>query len=175
MAKFQPAVDLWDNDTRAALDAGTLRLQPGQWIRTGSVELSRFYSHNPATGHVVAFHGPDGIATRKLRQFVAGQREARNRAIRREVARACRDDEIPPHVRARRDASGKTLNHGGAYPVWSGRGAVPTVGSEVRTQGIVSHVCCVTGYEVCDGWLMLRGYRVADPRKTGNLAGAEIL
>lgn len=87
MARFQPAPDLWDADTRAALDAGTLQIQPGNWIRLGDM-LSRFYRHNPATGHVVAFHGPRGAATRKLREYVAGQREERDaRALRALVRR----------------------------------------------------------------------------------------
>lgn len=72
MARFVPAPDLWDLDTRTALDAGTLKLQPGQWVRTGpGSHLSRFYRHNPATGHVVAFHGPAPHATRKLLAYVA--------------------------------------------------------------------------------------------------------
>lgn len=75
MARYQKAPDLWDPTTREALDAGKLVLQPGQWVQLGPDMLSRFYRHNPATGHVVAFHGPNGAATRKLRAYVAGQRE----------------------------------------------------------------------------------------------------
>lgn len=80
MARYQTAPDLWDAATRARLDAGTLQLQPGQWIRLGDM-LSRFYRHNPATGHVVAFHGPKGKATRQMREYVAAGKElARSRA-----------------------------------------------------------------------------------------------
>lgn len=77
MARFQTAPDLWDADTRAALDAGILVLQPGQWFRLGAGgQLSRFYRHNPATGHVVAFHGRNGWATRKMREYVKAGRDA---------------------------------------------------------------------------------------------------
>lgn len=71
MARYLPAVDLWHAPTREALDAGRLSLQPGQWIKAGPGPLSRFYRHNPATGHVVAFHGPHGAATRKMRAYIA--------------------------------------------------------------------------------------------------------
>ena len=49
---------------------------------------------------------------------------------------------------------------------------MPPVGVEVRAIG--GAICCVTGYEVESGFLMVRGYRVADG-KAGNLAGAEII
>ena len=71
MARYIPAPDLWDPATRADLDAGRLILQPGQWIKCGSRALSRFYRHNMATGHIVAFHGPAPHATRKLRSYIA--------------------------------------------------------------------------------------------------------
>ena len=74
MAKYQPTVDLWDAASRAALDAGEIVLQPGQWIKCGPGARSRFYRHNPATGHVVAFHGANGYATRKMRAYVASAR-----------------------------------------------------------------------------------------------------
>lgn len=71
MARYVAAPDLWDASTRADLDAGRLTLQPGQWVRLGD-QISRFYRHNPATGHVVAFHGPR--ATRKMSAYVAAGR-----------------------------------------------------------------------------------------------------
>ena len=88
MGRYISPPDLWDAATRAALDSGALRLQPGQWIKTGDgPNLSRFYRHNPATGHIVAFHGAAPHATRKLRQYVASgtaiaARQAANRAAR---------------------------------------------------------------------------------------------
>lgn len=170
MARFQTAPDLWDEATRAALDAGTLILQPGQWVRLGDM-LSRFYRHNRATGHIVAFHGPRGLATRKLREYVAGERKARDAALAREAERDCRRDVIPRHKRMTVDAKGHCNNRGG-LPVWSGKLDVPAIGCEVVAIG--GAVCCVTGYEICDGFLMVRGYRVADGR-AGNLAGAEIV
>lgn len=158
MAKFTPARDIW-----TMTDAERAALQPGQWIKCGDAPhgLSRFYRFNPATGHVTAFHGPN--ATRKLRQYVKAERAAA-------VAKAIRRNEIPPHVPAKWDGH-KLLNRGG-WPVWSGKAPVPTVGQEVRAIGGV--ICCVTGYEVESGFLMVKGYRVADGR-TGNLAGAEII
>ena len=83
MGRFVKAPDLWDAATRAALDAGTLRLQPGQWIKCGPGHLSRFYRHNPATGHVVAFHGPAPMATRKLRAYLASGAAANGRLLAR--------------------------------------------------------------------------------------------
>jgi len=85
MAQFQKAPNLWDAATREALDAGTLKLQPGNWINLDGM-MSRFYRHNPATGHVVAFHGPKGGATRKMRAYVAGQREEADALARRSMA-----------------------------------------------------------------------------------------
>lgn len=71
MARYVATVDLWDAGNREALDSGALVLQPGQWIRAGQDALSRFYRHNRATGHVVAFHGPRGRATRQMRGYIA--------------------------------------------------------------------------------------------------------
>ena len=158
MAKFVPTPDIWTLD-----DTARAALQPGQWIKCGDSPhgLSRFYRFNPATGHVVAFHGPN--ATRKLRAYVKAERAAI-------VGKAIRRDEIPPHVPAKWDGY-KLLNRGG-WPVWSGKQPVPTVGMEVRALG--GMVCCVTGYEVDSGFLMVKCYRVSDGR-TGNLAGAEII
>lgn len=157
MARFVKAPDIWAMD-----DSERAKLQPGQWVRLGeSGQLSRFYRFNAATGHVVAFHGPH--PTRKLRQYIAGERAAA-------VSRAIRRNEIPPHVPAKWDGH-KLLNRGG-WPVWSGKRPVPAVGVEVRAIG--GAICCVTGYEVESGFLMVRGYRVADG-KAGNLAGAEII
>lgn len=88
MARYIPAPNLWDAATRAALDAGTLRLQPGQWIKLGEgggAIRSRFYRHNPATGHVTAFHGPAGAATRKMREYVKAVREAEQRRTKKGV------------------------------------------------------------------------------------------
>lgn len=92
MARFIPAPDLWNPDTRAALDSGALRLQPGQWIKCGPGPLSRFYSHNPATGHVTAFHGSGAWATRKLRAYVEAVRQAERQ---REAGRAARLSSAP--------------------------------------------------------------------------------
>ncbi len=60
-------------------------------------------------------------------------------------------------------------------PFWSGMGAPPAIGSEVVCNDRVKTRVMVTGYEIEHGWLMLQGYRVADPSHRGNLAGAEIL
>jgi hypothetical protein len=87
---YRPAADLWDESTRAALDAGTLRLQSGQWIKCGSAVLSRFHHHNPATGHVCAFHGHakgSGQASRRYLAYVAGCKEERAAADKRALMR----------------------------------------------------------------------------------------
>ena len=82
MAKYLPTVDLWNPVTRADLDSGALKLQPGQWFVCGdkAATRSRFYRHNPATGQVVAFHGEPnkrGVATRKMREYVASGRRGK--------------------------------------------------------------------------------------------------
>lgn len=81
--------------------------------------------------------------------------------------------EIPAH-NAPIWVDGRVTNSGD-IPLWSGRGPVPTVGSEVICNDKQGTVVCVTGYIVEHGWLMVEGYRVNDPTATiGNLAGAEI-
>ena len=42
MARFIKAVDLWDQETVAAINAGKLVLQVGQWVKCGSGQKSRF-------------------------------------------------------------------------------------------------------------------------------------
>jgi hypothetical protein len=159
MAKFSAPVDIWNLD-----DSERAKLQPGQWIKCGdNPHLSRFLRFNPATGHVLAFHGPN--ATRQFREFLKGERAAI-------VRRAIRAGDIPPHVSAKW-RNGRVANRYG-WPVWSGKGPVPTIGSEVVAIGSSRPIVVVTGYEVEAGFLMVTGYRVADG-KTGNLAGAEIV
>jgi hypothetical protein len=84
------APDLWNEETRAALDAGTLRLQSGQWIKCGGNVPSRFHHHNIATGHVCAFHGHakgSGQASRRYLAYVAGIKEEREAADKRKLMR----------------------------------------------------------------------------------------
>jgi hypothetical protein len=78
MAKYVPIVDLWNEETRAKLDAGELVLQSGQWIKCGGNVPSRFHHHNIATGYVMAFHGHtagSGQASRRYLAYVAGCKE----------------------------------------------------------------------------------------------------
>ena len=57
---------------------------------------------------------------------------------------------------------------------WSGKGPIPKIGDVVTCNDRKQTRCVITGYEVDGGWLMLLGYREADPSVKGNLAGAEI-
>ena len=69
---------------------------------------------------------------------------------------------------------GRVTNKGG-LPLWSGKGEPPAIGSEVTCNDPHGTRVTVTGYRIAGGWLMVRGYRTAEPDKAGNLAGAEIL
>lgn len=68
---------------------------------------------------------------------------------------------------------GKITNKGDV-PLWSGMGPPPAIGSEVTCNDRHATRITVTGYDVEGGWLMVSGYRTADPQKVGNLAGMEI-
>lgn len=70
--------------------------------------------------------------------------------------------------------NGHEVTNKGELPLWSGKGTPPAIGSVVETSGRIRHQVKITGYAVEDGWLMALGYRVAEPAKSGNLAGAEI-
>jgi len=57
--KYLPAINLWGSGVQAALRAGQLQLQSGQWVRCGDGPLSR-YDYCTRTGYVRAYHGPEG-------------------------------------------------------------------------------------------------------------------
>jgi hypothetical protein len=40
--RYTTAIDLWDYHVAEAVYSGKLKLQPGQWVRCGSDNLSRF-------------------------------------------------------------------------------------------------------------------------------------
>lgn len=68
MTKYRPVVDLWDVDTVAAIEAGRIRLQRGQFVRCGSGgPLSRFVGYNGRSFNVV--HG--GTAAEVSTKFKA--------------------------------------------------------------------------------------------------------
>jgi hypothetical protein len=60
--KFLPTVDLWDQANIAAIEAGTLRLQCGQWVKAGcdtfKSRLHNISFRNGEVNHIRAFHGP---------------------------------------------------------------------------------------------------------------------
>lgn len=60
-------------------------------------------------------------------------------------------------------------------PRWSGKGEPPAIGQEVTCNDKPLTRVTVTGYAIEGGWLMVEGFRTADPSKRGTLAGAEIL
>lgn len=68
---------------------------------------------------------------------------------------------------------GRVTNKG-ALPLWSGKGEPPAIGSTITCADKAGTQVTVTGYAIDDGWLMVIGYRTAEPAKTGNLAGIEI-
>lgn len=170
MARFVKAPDIWAMD-----DSERAKLQPGQWVRLGeSGQLSRFYRFNAATGHVVAFHGPN--PTRKLRQYVAGEKAAaERRAIRAKVREAIRAGQVPPFARPDWGNGRELVNADSPLPLWSGKGEPPAVGATVRLAGIGGKSAVITGYEIDGPWLMALGYRADEPERRGNLAGTEII
>jgi hypothetical protein len=68
---------------------------------------------------------------------------------------------------------GKVVNDD-MMPLWSGKGPLPAVGSEVVCDDRKNTVCVVLGYMLEDKWLMVVGHRKGEPNKIGTLAGAEI-
>lgn len=63
MAKFQSVVNLWDVDTDAAIKAGRIKLQRGQYVRCGDGgPLSRFVAYRDGVYNVV--HGGTGAEVR---------------------------------------------------------------------------------------------------------------
>lgn len=68
---------------------------------------------------------------------------------------------------------GRVTNKGG-LPLWSGKGPVPAIGATVTCNDKAGTQVTVTGYTVEEGWLMVTGFRTAEPAKVGNLAGTEI-
>lgn len=74
MAKYRKPVDLWDAATYAAIEAGTLKLQPGQYVKCGTDApfLSRLHEIQFKRGeinHIRAFHGPN--ASKKFLAYCA--------------------------------------------------------------------------------------------------------
>lgn len=68
---------------------------------------------------------------------------------------------------------GKVVNDD-MLPLWSGKGALPPVGSEVVCADRKGTVCIVLGYLLEDKWLMLVAHPAGKPDEVGTLAGAEI-
>lgn len=83
--------------------------------------------------------------------------------------------EPPANYTVAKWENGKVANDAG-LPLWSGKGPLPAVGSEVICNDRKGTVCVVLGFQVEGKWLMVAGHRKGDdPSKVGNLAGAEIL
>lgn len=66
--KYLPTVDLWSPAIASAVRTGQLKLQPGQWVRCGSAQLSRFVKASRTS--VWAVH-PEGNPTGKRRVSTA--------------------------------------------------------------------------------------------------------
>lgn len=56
--KFKPTIDLWTPGVIDSLHNGSLRLQPGQWVRCGNSRSSRFAGCTLRT--IVASHPQRG-------------------------------------------------------------------------------------------------------------------
>ena len=67
MAKYIKAVNLWDQSVLAQIEAGTLRLQTGQWVLCGTDKPSRFVKVTEA-GTITAFHYP--YANRRFTEYM---------------------------------------------------------------------------------------------------------
>lgn len=78
--KFLKTIDL-HRYGQAVLE-GQIKLQSGQWVQCGEGSKSRFESTSGRS--ITAFHGPNGIATRKYLSYVRARKEegARLKAIR---------------------------------------------------------------------------------------------
>lgn len=63
--RFLPTLDLWADDNAAALRAGTLKLQRGQWVYCGNDRPSRFIRATPSS--IWAIHPQE----RQNKKFVA--------------------------------------------------------------------------------------------------------
>jgi len=75
--KYLPAIDLWGNGVQAALRAGALVLQSGQWVRCGDGPLSRFDYCDTRTGYVRAYHGRgDYMAAKRIEKSISDRRKA---------------------------------------------------------------------------------------------------
>lgn len=77
--KYLPVVDLWNPALAAAVRTGQLKLQPGQWVRCGSAQPSRFVKASSTS--VWAVH-PEGDP--------AGKRRVSNTRFRALLAAASR-------------------------------------------------------------------------------------
>ena len=64
---YLPTVDLWNTATGNAVRSGQIKLQVGQWVRCGSVHLSRFVKVTDS-GSIWAVH-PRGAAGIKTQEF----------------------------------------------------------------------------------------------------------
>ena len=65
--KYTKTVDLWNVNNMLALEAGTLKLQGGQWVRCGNARPSRFVTLMNS-GSVWAVH-PTVVKGRDSKQF----------------------------------------------------------------------------------------------------------
>jgi len=63
--KYLPTIDLWSSGIIDALHSGALRLQRGQWVRSGQERPSRFVRATPAS--IWAIHPRPG----QDRQFLS--------------------------------------------------------------------------------------------------------
>ena len=65
--RYQKTVDVYQQGVMEKLHAGTMKLQPGQWVRTGQGPCSRWCGRTN-TGSLVAVH-PDGSKGVVLSRF----------------------------------------------------------------------------------------------------------
>jgi hypothetical protein len=69
--KYLPTLDVWNPAIHSAIISGQIKLQPGQWIRCGSDQLSRFVAVRKS-GLIWAAHpdGKKGVSNRSFKNLL---------------------------------------------------------------------------------------------------------
>lgn len=69
--RYIPAVDVHDPAVSDALYSGAIRLQCGQWIKTGSKNLSRFVKLTPGGIWAAHWNGSGKLRAERFKQLVS--------------------------------------------------------------------------------------------------------
>jgi len=68
--KYLPTINLWDNAMHSAVTSGRLKLQPGQWVRCGQSQPSRWVGIRSGGRSLLAVHphGARGVSQERFKQ-----------------------------------------------------------------------------------------------------------